>query len=220
MRVIVIGSNKLAYFLGRQFANKGYRLTIITPDEKQALMLSRKLKGTIISGDGSNPAVLEDAGAYSADAILALTPQDQDNLVACQIAQKIYGVPRTIALVNDPENKEVFQQLGVNVAFSATEILGSLIEQEAEYEDIRNLISIAHGEVTVTEITLQEDSPAVGQTPAELNLKGAAISCIIRSNQVLLPQNWSRLRAGDQLILVSQSDQCAVAQRTIMGEEH
>ena len=174
MRVIVIGSDKLAYFLGRQFASKGYRLTIITPDEKQALMLSRKLKGTIISGDGSNPAVLEDAGAYSADAILALTPQDQDNLVACQIAQKIYGVPRTIALVNDPENKEVFQELGVNVAFSATEILGSLIEQEAEYEDIRNLISIAHGEVTVTEITLQEDSPAVGQTPAELNLKGAA----------------------------------------------
>lgn len=220
MRVIIIGSDKLAYFLGRQFASKGYRLTIITPDEKQAIMLSRRLKGTIISGDGSNPVVLEDAGAYSADAILALTPRDQDNLVACQIAQKIYGVPRTVALVNDPENKEIFQQLGVNVAFSATEILGSLIEQQADYEEIRNLISIGQGEIIVTEITLQEDSPAVGQTIAELDLKGAAISCIVRSNQVILPENWSRLRTGDRLILVSESDRCAVAQRNIMGEEH
>ncbi|MEO0933264.1 MAG: NAD-binding protein, partial [Cyanobacteria bacterium J06641_2] len=206
-------------FLGRQFASKGYQLTIITSDEKQALSLSRKLKATVIKGDGSSPQILQDAGAYSADVLLALTAQDQDNLVACQVAQDRYGVPRTIALVNDPDNREVFQKLGVTQAFSATEILGSLIEQQADVQDIKNLLPVADTEVTLTEMTLQNDSPAVEKTPEQLNLNGAAIACIIRGRTVLQAKEYSRLRSGDRLILISQSNQCANAQRLIMGEK-
>ncbi len=219
MKIILIGSDKLVYFLGRQFASKGYQLTIITPDETQALTLSRKLKATVIKGDGSNPTILQEAGAYSADVLLALTAQDQDNLVACQISQDRYGVPRTIALVNDPDNREVFQKLGVTQAFSATEILGSLIEQQADIQDIKNLLPVADTEVTLTEMTLQDDSPAVEKTPEQLNLNGAAIACIIRGGTVLQAREYSRLRSGDRLILISQSNQCAKAQRVIMGEK-
>ena len=112
MRLILIGTDKLTYFLGRRFASKGYFLTIITPNQESAVFLSRRLKATVIVGNGSDPAVLQEAGAYQADTLLALTPQDQDNLIACQIAQDRYGVPRTVAIVNDPDNRAVFEELG------------------------------------------------------------------------------------------------------------
>lgn len=219
MRVILVGEGQLAYFLSRQFVGKGYHLTIITPDEVEALLFSRKLKATVLVGDGSDPLLLQDAGAYRTDVVLALTPYDQDNLVACQIAQNFYGAPRTIALVNDPDNREVFQKLGVTIAFSATEILGSLIEQQADYQDVKTLIPIVEGDVTVSELMLQDDSPAVDQTLQSLNLTGGVIACIVRSGQVLTPNSWSRLRSGDRLILISQRDQCGSVQRTLLGED-
>ena len=120
MRVILIGGGKLVYFLAKQFTSKGYHLTIINADEQEAIALSRNLQATVINGEGSNPHILSQAGAYRADITLSLTGNDEDNLIACQIAQKEYGVPRTLALINDPENRPIFEKLGVNVAFSAT----------------------------------------------------------------------------------------------------
>ena len=93
MRDILIGEDKLTYFLGRQITSKGYYLTIITPDKEEATSLSRRLKATVITGNGSDPKVLQAAGAYQADAVLALTDNDPDNLIACQIAQDRFGVP-------------------------------------------------------------------------------------------------------------------------------
>ena len=137
MRLILIGEGNLTYFLGRQFTSKGYFLTIITPRPEEAIALSRKLKATIITGNGSDPAVLQEAGAYEADVILALTAQDPDNLIACQVAQDRFGVPKTVALVNDPDNREIFEELGIDIAFSATEILGSMIDQQTASTDLK-----------------------------------------------------------------------------------
>lgn len=220
MRIILIGSGKLVYFLAKQFASKGYHLTIINQDATEATALSRQLKATVILGDGSNPATLKEADADQADLVLSLTAHDQDNLVACQIAQKHYGVPRTIALVNDPEHQEVFEQLGINVAFSATQILANLIEQQADFEQIKNLIPVAEGRVNVTEVILRSDSPSVGQALQELELPGGSlIACIIRDWQVIVPRGGSRLRAADRLILISQPEHYEQFLRALIDEE-
>lgn len=218
MRVIVIGQDKLAYFLGKHFIAKKYTLTLITAREDEALALSHKLPASVICGDGSEPAVLEDAGAYQADVLLALTAQDEDNLVACQIAQNLFGVPRTIALVNDPSNQVVFRKLGVSVAFSATEILGQLIEQQTDYKDIKALIPVANGDVHLAEITLQSSSPAVGQSLKDLNLETTIIACIVRQGKVMIPKGGSQLQAGDRLIIISQAGTYEAAYAMMMGE--
>lgn len=219
MRVILIGQAKLAYFLSRQFASKGYSLTIITPSEDDATALSRKLKATVLVGDGSDPAILAAANAYRADVLLALMPQDEDNLVACQFAQRHYGVPRTIAIVNDPDNRVVFEKLGVNLAFSATEVLGSLIEQQADYETIKTLMPVAAGEVTVSELALQDNSPGADRAVQNLPLPGALIACVIRAGRSFVPQADTVLQAGDRLIVVSETSQVGPALRAIMGKE-
>ncbi|MGB3672032.1 MAG: TrkA family potassium uptake protein [Phormidesmis sp.] len=218
MRIILIGSDKLTYFLGRRFASKGDYLTIITPEKETAVSLSRRLKATLIEGNGSDPAVLQEAGAYQADVLLALTPRDQDNLIACQIAQDRYGVPQTVAIVNDPDNRAIFEELGVSVAFSATEILGSMIEQQTTSEDIRNLVPVAGSGVTITEVVLDESSPAVGQAIKNLPLHGAVVACVVRRGRVLIAKRNSYLHAGDRLLLISEDDKYGTVQQVLTGE--
>ena len=208
MRIIAIGGGKLVYFLTKQFASKGYYTTIINPDAAEATTFSRQLKATVILGEGSNAETLKEAGAYQADVVLSLTAYDQDNLVACQIAQKEYGVPRTVALVNDPENQEVFKQLGINIAFSSTEIIANLIEQQTSSEDIKNLIPVAEGKVNITEITLRENTSTIGKTLQELPLpEGTLIACILRNDKVIVPRASTVLQQQDRLVLVSEPDQ-------------
>ena len=218
MRIILIGGGKLAYFLGKRFASKGYHLTIINHNSREATTLSQQLKATVILGEGSNARTLKEAGAYRANVVLSLTSQDQDNLIACQIAQKKYGVPRTIALVNDPENRAIFEKLGISVAFSATEIITSLIERQTSSEEITNLLPVAEGKVNVTEIAVTEDTPEIGKKLQELQLPtGTLIACILRKGEAIVPGGQTSLEAQDRLILVSQPDNHGQLMRILVG---
>ena len=219
MRIILIGSGKLAYFLAKQFASKNYYTTVINSDISEATLLSRQLKSPVIHGEGSASETLSEAGAYQADVVLSLTPHDEDNLIACQIAQKEYGVPRTIALVNDPENQEVFEKLGITIAFSATQIIASLIEQQTSSEEIRNLLPIAEGKVNVTEIALQPEHSVVGQTIDDLKLPvGTLIACILRRGEVIVPSGENSLESQDRLVLISQPESYGQLMRLLTGE--
>lgn len=218
MKIILIGGGKLTYFLAKQFASRGYYTTLINPNREEATALSRQLKATVICGEGSSLEVLGEAGAYQSDVVLALTTQDQDNLIACQIAQKEYGVPRTIALVNDPDNQAIFEQLGVTVAFSATQIIANLIEQQASSEEIKTFLPVADGKINVTEIVLQADSLAAGKTLDELQLpEDSLIACILRQDQTLVPSGDNRLREQDRLILISKPESYGQLLRLLVG---
>ena len=218
MRVILIGTDKLVYFLGRRFTSKGYFITIITPDKAVSTDLSRRLKATVITGDGSEPEVLKSAGAYEADVLLALTDKDQDNLIACQVAKDKYGVPRTVALVNDPDSREIFEELGVSVAFSATEILASMIEQQTDSSDILNLVPVTESGVTITEVLLEETAPAVGLAVKDIALGESVVACVVRRGHVMLTNRRTHLMAGDRVLLISKDENAGQAQRTLTGE--
>lgn len=220
MRLILVGSGKLIYFLARQFASKGAHLTLITKDAAEATTLSRQFKATVLVGDGTDPALLRDAEAYRANALLALTTADQDNLAACQIAQKQFDVSQTLALVNDPDNQLIFEKLGVSIAFSATEIIANLIEQQLEQEDIKAVMPAAEGEVGVVEVALSDNSPSVGKTIKELVVSSQAqITCIIRNQYLTMPERWTRLQAGDRLVIVSRPEYYGQFLRMLTGEE-
>jgi trk system potassium uptake protein len=218
MRVILIGGGKTTYFLAKQFLSRGYYVTVINRDPDEATLLSRQIRGVVVLGDGSDPRILEEAGAKQTDVVLALTSHDQDNLVACQLARQMYGVPRTIALVNDPENEEIFRKLGVTVAFSATRIIAVLIEEQTGFDEITNLFSVAEGRIVVTEVALQEDAPALGKTLQELGLpEGVLIAGILRKGKVIVPRGTHRLQLADRLILVGQPDSYGDALRALTG---
>jgi trk system potassium uptake protein TrkA len=221
MRLILIGGGETIetiYFLAKLFAQRGHQVTIVNPYPDEAQMLSRRVKATVILGDGSDPGVLEEAGARRADVVLSLTPYDPDNLVACQIAQTLYSVPRTMALVNDPDNEQVFQQLGITLVFSATRVIGSLIEGQTIFDEITHLFPAAEGRLHVTEVVLPEGSPAAGKTLQELDLPDESlVAAIIRDEQAVLPRGESQLQVADRLILIALPDKQEEVLRLLTG---
>lgn len=222
MRVIISGGGETietVYFLARLFAERGHQVTILNPYLEEAQYLSRRVKATVILGDGSDPRALEEAGARRADVLLSLAPYDPDNLVACQVAQKSYGVPRTLALVNDPDNEEIFGQLGIGEVFSAARVIGSLMEGRALFDEIIHLFPADEGRRYVTEVVLGEDAPALDRTLRELALPPeSVVASIIRHGEVLVPQADSRLQVADRLILITSPVRQQEALKVLTGE--
>lgn len=219
MRVILVGSGKIVYYLARQFSKKKIKTMVVTLDQADAQELAQRIGEPVLAGDATSPGILEEAGAMKADAVLALTPYDEDNLAICQIASKMYKVPRTIALVNDPENEETFHRLNVSAAISATRILSFLLEEQAGFEEIGKIISLAAGEVSVSELILREGSPVDGVEIKSIDFpEEALIGGIIRSGKVLIPKGSTKLIGGDRLIVIATEASLDQVLHVLAGE--
>lgn len=218
MKVIIVGSGKTLFFLCRNFTAKGYQVVIINRDKDECVQLSRQLSAMVVCGNGSDTKILKQAGAMGADAILAITPNDQDNLVVCQLASLKFGVPKAIALANDPDNTKIFEKLGV-CAFSTTQIVGSLIEQRVSLEQILNLLPVGEGRVNVTEIVLGADSPVAGKLLKDIALsENALIAVVIRDNQPMVPRGGNDLQTGDRVVLITLPENHGPVLKALTGE--
>lgn len=219
MHIIIVAERKLAYFLCRTFQAKNYVVTVINRDREDCSWLARRTNATIVYGDGSNPQVLEDAGARTVDAVLAAAPRDEDNLVTCQLAEMKFHVPRVISLVNDPDNEQVFRQLGIANTFSITLLLSSLIEQRVDSVGISNLIPVAEGKIMVTEVRLTDKSPAAGKTMSELQMpENSLVACILRQDQAIVPRGTTVISGSDRLVVISVPQNHSAAMKTLTGE--
>jgi len=218
MKVLIAGSGKTLYFLCRTFTAKGYGVVIINRDHQECIALARALKATIICGDCSDSSILKEAGAMGADVVLAITPNDQDNLIICQLASLQFGVPRVVALANDPDNADVFERLGVST-FSTTKIVGSLIEQRASLEQITNLIPVGEGRVNVTEIVLDNSSPVAGKLLKDIDLPAnALVAVVIRNEQPMVPRGANQLLEGDRIVLITLPENHGPVMKVFTGE--
>ncbi len=132
MYVIVIGGGKVGYYLARDLVDRGEEVTLIEKDGSRADWLEGQLGSIVMRGDGDEMGFLATTGIERADAVLAVTGDDEDNLVALQLAKKRFNVPHTIARVNNPANVDIFKALGVDEAVSATEVLLGALEPKIE----------------------------------------------------------------------------------------
>jgi trk system potassium uptake protein TrkA len=204
VNICIVGGGLLAYFLGRSLVSKGHALTIVNADREECSWFARRLKAVIVRGEGTQPAVLEDADLPSMDSVLAITPRDEDNYLICQTAQRRYKVPFAFALVNDPDNEKIFRELGISSAFSPIGVISLLIEQRIGYDDIVNLTPLAEGKANLTEITLSPDAPVVGKKVLDIPLpESSLIVSVLREGQVLIPRGSTELRAHDRIGIVS-----------------
>lgn len=204
MKIIIVGGGKTLYFLCRSFVSKGYQVVIINRNQEESIQISRELKATVIKGDASDFKTLEEAQARTADTILAITPNDQDNLIICQMAQMRFGVTKAIALANDPDNKEIFEELGVS-AFSTTEIIGNLIEQKASLEQVLNMLPIGEGKVNITEIAVNNKSIVLGKKLKDIVLpSGTLVAVIIRDEKPIIPNGNDDILENDKVLVITQ----------------
>lgn len=203
MNIIIVGGGKQVHFLTKSFVSKGYNVTIVNNDEEYCKKLARMHRANIVHGDGTKPYILADAGAAYSGMIIALTTEDPDNLVICQIAEKMFKVKKTFAMVNDPKNIDIFRKLGVKNVISTADIISSFIEQKISVDDITNLFPIEEGKVAAMEIEISTNFPIVGKKLKEIEFpRDATIGCIIRGEQAVIPRGDTTVEKDDKLIIL------------------
>lgn len=219
MRIIIVGGGKVVYHLTKKFTAKGYEVAVINNDKEYCEMLARETNSLIIYGDGSRTEFLSQAEARKADAILALTDNDPDNLFICQLAQKEFGISQTFSVVNNPDNEEIFKSLGVETIFNTTKLISLLIEQRVEVSDVNNLLSIEEGRISISQVILKSTSPVLGKTVRELNLPHDIVfGCVIRDENVLIPNGNTELLEGDKVLIITLPEKQGQAFSVLSGE--
>lgn len=224
MRVVIIGGGEVVYFLTRTFISKGYPVSVVNDSAHECEQLARSLKALVINGDGSDPNVLEDARAREAQLLIAVTPYDHINLVCCQTAALLFKIPRTLALVNDPDNYEIFRQLGIDHVFNQTDLIVSMLEKQVEYAYLTHIFSYSNGQALFNEVLLKETMPAVGQRLGDTTLgKKAKVVGIVREGsffQIDMNEDQDvRFHSGDRVLILTDPESLAPTLRTLCGEE-
>lgn len=203
MRILVVGAGKVGWNLARELLDKGHGVTLIEADRERYLTVEQELEQSIQYGDASELWVLERAGISGADLVIAVTGDDEDNMLICQVAREKYGVGRIIARVNNPRNREHFELLGIKPYVSATDLILHLIEHEVPEYGLVHLLDLPQEGLEIIELLLDEGSAAVGRRAAELEMpRGSMLISVLRDGRGFVPDPGTVLRAGDQVLAV------------------
>ncbi len=208
MYIIVIGGGQLGYHLSRALLAENHEVLLIEKDAKTSQKMIDELGSVAVRGDGCEASVLAKAGTSRADMLVAVTGDDEDNLVACQVAKHKFAVPRTIARVRNPRNESLFRKLGVDVTVSSTNLILEQIEHEMPSHPLMHLMVMHDRSLEIVEITIPASSASVGKAIKDLSLPDdTVLSLIVRPGQKpVIPDPDTVIAAGDQVIAISPAD--------------
>jgi trk system potassium uptake protein TrkA len=187
--------------------NEGYEILLIEKNPKKVAVYAERFGSVVMEGDAAELSTLEAAGTARADVVVAVTGDDEDNLVICQTAKRLFNVPRTIARVNNPKNEEIFRRLGIDVTVSSTNIILSIIEQEIPERGLVHLMTLKHAQVAIVEATVEEGAPVAGKTLAELAIPdNVVVSAVLRDGSLILPKGDTVLQPDDEVIALANKE--------------
>lgn len=216
--IVIIGGHTKAMILAKSILKKGYNVIVINESYEDCISISEIPGISVVQGDGARPYVLADANIWDADMAIALTPNDEDNLMICQLCKHKFSISKTVAIVSDPKKVEFFYALGVDRAVCTISTVASIIEQQAFVTDITNIIPIGGGNIQILELRIDGYSPVIDKQLWEIELPTEAIvGCILRGDTALVPRGNSRITMGDTLVLIVGQQQEASAIKTLTG---
>jgi len=203
MYAIVVGAGKVGWNLGRELLEKGHEVTLVEKDRGRYRTVEQELEHSIQYGDATELWVLERAGISRADMVIAVTGDDEDNMLICQVAKEKYMVERIIARVNNPRNKQWFELLGISPVVSATDLILRLIEHEVPKYGLVHLLDLPQERLEIIELLLGEDSPVAGQRVGDLELpEGSLLISVLRGGTGFVPGHDTVLEPGDEVLAV------------------
>ena len=205
MYIIVIGAGRVGYYLTKALLNEGHEVLLVEKEAAVCEAINDELGSVCVRGDGCEATTLAEVGTERADMFIAVTGDDEDNLVACQVARHKFKVRRTIARILNPKNETLFKKLGVDVTVSATNIILENIEAEVPNHPLTRLMSIRDKGLEIVEVKILPNSSVVGKTVKQLVLPPESIlSMIIRKGaNPFVPVPDTIIMAGDQIIAVT-----------------
>ncbi|MGE5197055.1 MAG: potassium channel family protein [Deltaproteobacteria bacterium] len=204
MYILIVGAGKVGYFLARRLCLNNHTVSIIDRDKAICEDIAKELEILVINGDGCDPLILEEAGVSRADVVAAVTGDDEDNLIICQLAKEKFNIQRTVGRVNNPDNEHAFAQLGIDVPIDSTKIIAKIIEEEVSFSDFVNLMSFKRGKLAIVRVDLPEDSPVINKKVHEIILPAdSVLVSIVRGEEVIVPKGNTVLKPGDDIIALT-----------------
>ena len=203
MYIIIVGAGKVGWNLARELINKEHEVTLIESNRRRYLTVEQELEHNIQYGDASELWVLERAGIQRADMVIAVTGDDEDNMLICQVAREKYMVGRIIARVNNPRNLEHFELLGIKPSVSATGLILNLIEHEVPEYGLVHLLDFPEERLEIIEMLLEKDSRVAGQRVGDLDMpEGSLLISVLREWRGFVPGPETVLEPGDEILAV------------------
>ena len=207
MYIIIVGGGKVGYYLTKELLAAGHELVLMEKDPRRARQIADEVGSIVLARDGCEGKHLAEAGANRAGIVAAVTGDDEDNLVICQMAKHHLDVPRTIARVNNPKNEALFKHLGVDELISPTRMILGSIEQDIPVHELLHLAALGEGELELIEAHLQAGSPAIGKAPRELSMPdGCSLFAVIRDGVATPLRPETILAEGDKVIAIGKAE--------------
>lgn len=225
MYIIVVGGGKVGFYLAKELLDEGHEVLVIERDQKDPHRTERigeELGGEVVMrGDGCEAMTLEAAGAARADMLIAVTGEDEDNLVACQVGKNRFKVPRTIARINNPKNELIFKRLGIDTTVSATAAILAHIEQELPTHHLIPLVTLRGGALQMVEITIPDGSPAAGKQVQDVPLpQDSFISLVVdQAGTARVPNGTTVFHVDDSVVVVARPVARAALAQVFTGIE-
>lgn len=203
MYVIIVGAGKVGLNLARELTEKDHEVTVIESDRRRFLTVEQELEHSAHYGDATELWVLERAGIQRADLVIAVTGDDEDNILISQVSKEKYGCERIIARVNNPRNLQHFKLLDIQPVVSATDLILRLIEHEVPKYGLVHLLDLQDESLEIIELEIVEGAPADGKSIAEIPMpEGSLVISVLRETGGFVPKQDTVVKAGDEVMIV------------------
>ncbi len=219
MFVLVVGGGKVGYYLSKELIENGHEVVLMEKDRARAEQIADEIGSIVVGHDGCEGKYLGEAGCARADIVAAVTGDDEDNLVICQMAKHHFDVRRTIARVNNPKNEDLFRHLGVDEIISPTRMVLASIEQDIPVHELLHLAALGEGELEIVEAHLQAGSPAAGRPAGDIVMpEGCSLFAVVRGGVASPLRPDMTLRVGDKVIAIGPSECEAALHEQLIGD--
>ncbi|MCL4460060.1 MAG: NAD-binding protein [Chloroflexi bacterium] len=205
MFVVIIGGGLVGRHLAAMLLGDKQKVVIIEKNPAVAATVAKEVGVKVVEGDGDDPKVLAEAGTRGADVFIAVTGEDEDNLVAATLAKFEFLVPRVMARVNNPKNEWMFgKDMGVDIAINQVTLIAHLLEEEMTLGDLVTLLKLREGDVALVEKPITEGSKAIKRQVSQLGLPEDIVCvAVLRAGRVLFPKADLTLERDDRLLLLT-----------------
>jgi trk system potassium uptake protein len=203
MYVLIAGAGKVGWNLARELIAKDHEVTLVEGNRRRYLIVEQELEHAVQYGDATELWILERAGIQRADMVIAVTGDDEDNMLICQVAKEKYLVDRIIARVNNPRNLQHFKLLDILPAVSATDLILRLIEHEVPKYGLVHLLDLEEEQLEIIEMEVADNAPAAGRKVVDIDLpEGSLIISVLREGGGIVPKGDTVIEPGDEVLLV------------------
>jgi len=220
MYIIIVGGGRVGYYLAKALLDEGHEVLVVEKNATICDAFVEQMGSICIRGDGCEASTLDEIGTSRADMFIAVTGDDEDNLVACQVAKHKFNVPWTIARIRNPANEAIFKKLGIDVTVSSTNIILEQIEEVVPTHPLTHLLTIRDKGLEIVEVKIPPDSATVGKSIKELSLpKGSKLTLICpKERKPRVPTASTVLRAEDRVIAVTTPESEEALRAALRGE--